>query len=74
MRIFCMASVIAALDPTAAANAPRALVGWLQGHWAWSSSECHIARMRTVNSAGYCTIAAKAGTGAAIPVLKLHLL
>lgn len=74
MRIFCMASVIDALDPTAAANAPRALVGWLQGHWAWSSSECHIARMRTVNSAGYCTIAAKAATGAAIPVLELHLL
>lgn len=74
MRIFCMASVIDALDPTAAANAPRALVGWLQGHWAWSSSERNTAHMRTVNSAGYCTIATKANTGAAIPVLELHLL
>lgn len=74
MRIFCMASVIDALDPTAAANAPRALVGWLQGHWAWSSSERNTAHMRTVNSAGYCTITTKAMTGAAIPVLELHLL
>ena len=74
MRIFCMASVIDALDPTAAANASRALVGWLQGHWAWSSSERNTAHMRTVNSAGYCTSATKANTGAAIPVLELHLL
>lgn len=74
MRIFCMASVIDALDPTAAANAPRALVGWLQGHWAWSSSERHTAHMRVVDSAGCCTSVIKANTGAAIPVLELHLL
>lgn len=74
MRIFCMASVIDALDPTAAANAPRALVGWLQGHWAWSSSERNTAHMRTVDSAGCCTSAIKANTGAAIPVLELYLL
>lgn len=74
MRIFCMTSVIDALDPTAAANAPRALVGWLQGHWAWSSSERNPDYMRTVNSAGCCTSDIKANTGAAIPVLELHLL
>lgn len=74
MRIFCMASVIDALDPTAAANAPRALVGWLQGHRAWSSSERNTAHMRAVDSAGCCTSVIKANTGAAIPVLELHLL
>ena len=63
-----------AIDPTAAANAPRALVGWLQGHWAWSSSERNTAHVRTVDSAGRCTMATKASTGAAIPVLELHLL
>lgn len=74
MRIFCMALVIDALDPTAAANPDLALGGWFSDGWAWTSTEADSSRMRAVDFVGGCNYAYKSFARVALPVLELHLL
>ena len=74
MRIFCMALVIDALDPTAAANPALALGSWFSKYWVWTSTEASDSRMRGVGYGGACNNAFKNITYAALPVLELHLL
>ena len=52
MRIFCMALVISALDPTAAANPYLSLGGWFSNGWVWTSTESSSSRMRVVGYGG----------------------
>lgn len=75
IRIFCMADVIDANDPTVAANPDLRLAGWKwTNNYAWSSSECAADTERVVGYLGQCNNATK-GTKlhAAIPVLELRL-
>ena len=74
MRIFCMASVIDALDPTAAANPDLTLGGWFSNGWVWTSTEASSRRMRVVGYAGACDNIHKSNSRVALPVLELHLL
>lgn len=74
MRIFCMALVIDALDPTAAANPALALGGWFSNDWVWTSTESSLGYMRTVGYGGTCSDGYKHNARAALPVLELHLL
>lgn len=74
MRIFCMALVIDALDPTAAANPDLALGGWFSNGWVWTSTEVNSKRMRIVGYSGACDIISKNAHHVALPVLELHLL
>lgn len=74
MRIFCMALVIDALDPTAAANPDLALGGWFSKGWVWTSTEDSIGYMRIVGYDGACNDASKNIASVALPVLELHLL
>lgn len=74
MRIFCMALVIDALDPTAAANPALALGRWFSEYWVWTSTEAHSYRMRGVGYGGACNNALKNLAYGALPVLELHLL
>lgn len=74
MRIFCMALVIDALDPTAAANPDLALGGWFSNGWVWTSTVASISLMRGVGYGGVCNYAYKDSARVALPVLELHLL
>lgn len=74
MRIFCMALVIDALDPTAAANPDLALGRWFSHGWVWTSTEASIRSMRGVGYSGACNNASKHIAYVALPVLELHLL
>lgn len=74
MRIFCMALVIDALDPTAAANPDLALGGWFSYSWVWTSTEDSIGFMRCVNYSGACPNIHRNNALVALPVLELHLL
>lgn len=74
MRIFCMALVIDALDPTAAANPDLALGGWFSNGCVWSSTESRNDLMRGVCRSGVCNNLAKDNVRVALPVLELHLL
>lgn len=74
MRIFCMALVIDALDPTAAANPALALGGWFSNSWVWTSTEARSNHMRHVNPGGSCSDSHKYNAYVALPVLELHLL
>ena len=74
MRIFCMALVIDALDPTAAANPDLALGGWFSNGWVWTSTEASSSRMRVVGYGGACNNVPKNIARVALPVLELHLL
>jgi len=74
MRIFCMASVIVALDPTAAANPDLTLDGWFSNGWVWTSTEADSRRMRVVGYNGACNSISKNIARVALPVLELHLL
>lgn len=74
MRIFCMALVIDALDPTAAANPDLALGGWFSYGWVWTSTEASSNRMRIVGYSGVCNNVRKNNARVALPVLELHLL
>lgn len=74
MRIFCMALVIDALDPTAAANPDLALGRWSLYGWVWTSTEASSSRMCVVSHNGACNNARKIDAHAALPVLELHLL
>lgn len=74
MRIFCMALVIDALDPTAAANPDLALGGWFSNGWVWTSTEASTNYMRIVGYDGACHDARKHIAYVALPVLELHLL
>lgn len=74
MRIFCMALVIDALDPTAAANPALALGRWFLKGWVWTSTEVDIGLMRLVGYAGACLNGHKNNAYVALPVLELHLL
>lgn len=74
MRIFCMALVIDALDPTAAANPDLALGGWFSNGWVWTSTEASSSRMRIVGYGGACNNVHKNNARVALPVLELHLL
>lgn len=74
MRIFCMASVIDALDPTAAANPDLTLGGWFSNGWVWTSTEASSSRMRIVGYGGACNNVHKNNARVALPVLELHLL
>ena len=74
MRIFCMASVIDALDPTAAANPDLTLGGWFSNGWVWTSTEASSRRRRVVGYAGACDNIHKSNSRVALPVLELHLL
>lgn len=74
MRIFCMALVIDALDPTAAANPALALGRWFSNGWVWTSTESGRGRMRVVGYSGACNHAYKDVAHVALPVLELHLL
>lgn len=74
MRIFCMALVIDALDPTAAANPDLALGGWFSHGWVWTSTEASSSRMRSVGHSGVCHGVRKLDAYVALPVLELHLL
>lgn len=74
MRIFCMALVIDALDPTAAANPDLALGGWFTNDWVWTSTESSTIYMRAVGYDGACNNISKNNARVALPVLELHLL
>lgn len=74
MRIFCMALVIDALDPTAAANPALALGGWFSNGWVWTSTEVNFGFMRNVGYGGACNNVHKNVARVALPVLELHLL
>lgn len=74
MRIFCMALVIDALDPTAAANPDLTLGGWFSNGWVWTSTESSSRRMRIVGYDGACNDVTKRNAYVALPVLELHLL
>lgn len=74
MRIFCMALVIDALDPTAAANPDLALGGWFSNIRVWTSTEASSSRMRIVGRDGACKNGSKNAAHVALPVLELHLL
>lgn len=74
MRIFCMALVIDALDPTAAANPALALGGWFSNGWVWTSTEARSDNMRGVGRGGVCNNSTKNNACVALPVLELHLL
>lgn len=74
MRIFCMALVIDALDPTAAANPDLALGGWFSNGGVWTSTEASISYMRIVGYNGACDDVRKNNARVALPVLELHLL
>lgn len=74
MRIFCMALVIDALDPTAAANPDLTLGGWFSNGWVWTSTEASSRRMRIVGYDGACDKIHKSNSRVALPVLELHLL
>ena len=74
MRIFCMALVIDALDPTAAANPELALGGWVSNGGVWPSTEARSSRMRIVGYGGACNNVHKNNARVALPVLELHLL
>lgn len=74
MRILCMALVIDALDPTAAANPYLALGSWFSNGVVWTSTEFDSSRMRVVGRVGVCNNAYKNNTRVALPVLELHLL
>lgn len=74
MRIFCMALVIDALDPTAAANPALALGGWFSNDWVWTSTEARSNLMRGVGRGGACNNITKNIARVALPVLELHLL
>ena len=74
MRIFCMALVIDALDPTAAANPDLALGGWFSKGWVWASTEVSDRHMRLVGRGGACSNGLKNRAYVALPVLELHLL
>lgn len=75
MRISCMALVIDALDPTAAANPALALGGWFSSYgWAWTSTEAHRSRTCIVGYSGACDNIPKDNAGVTLPVLELHLL
>lgn len=74
MRIFCMASVIDALDPTAAANPDLTLGGWFSNGWVWTSTEASSRRIRIVGYDGACNNIHKSNARVALPVLELHLL
>lgn len=74
MRIFCMALVIDALDPTAAANPALALGGWFSCAWVWTSTESRSSHMRGVGCGGACDHSLKNIARVALPVLELHLL
>ena len=74
MRIFCMASVIDALDPTAAANPDLTLGGWFSNGWVWTSTEASSSLMRVVGYGGACNNASKNNARVALPVRELHLL
>lgn len=74
MRIFCMALVIDALDPTAAANPDLALGGWFSNGWVWTSTEASSSRMRIVGYGGACNNVHKNNARVALPVRELHLL
>lgn len=74
MRIFCMALVIDALDPTAAANPDLALGGCFSNGWVWTSTESSSSGMRGVGYSGVCNGEYKNSAYVALPVLELHLL
>lgn len=74
MRIFCMALVIDALDPTAAANPALALGEWFSDDWVWTSTEARSSHMRGFGCGGACTDVHKNTAYGALPVLELHLL
>lgn len=74
MRIFCMALVIDALDPTAAANPALTLGRWFVKGWVWTSTEDSLSFMRTVSYYGSCGSVLKDEAHVALPVLELHLL
>lgn len=74
MRIYCMASVIDALDPTAGANPDLTLGGWFSNGEAWTSTESDRRRTLIVSSTGACSTSHKDIAHAALPVLELHLL
>lgn len=74
MRIFCMALVIDALDPTAAANPDLALGGWFSNGRVWTSTEASRSSMRIVGYDGVCNNVHKNNARVALPVLELHLL
>lgn len=73
MRIFCMALVIDALDPTAAANPALTLGGWCSNGWVWASTEVNTNHIRLVYS-GTCNSTRKDYACVVLPVLELHLL
>lgn len=74
MRIFCMAFVIDALDPTAGANPRLALGSWLSNDEVWTSTAASGSHLRIVRYTGACATTRKDDARAAIPVLELHLL
>lgn len=74
MRIFCMALVIDALDPTAAANPDLALGRWFSNGWVWTSTEASSSHVRGVGHDGACSYAYNDEARVALPVLELHLL
>lgn len=74
MRIYCMALVIDALDPTAAANPALALGGWFSNGVVWTSTEAGSSYMRIVGYFGLCNNGRKNAAYVTLPVIELHLL
>lgn len=69
MRIFCMVSVIDALDPTAETNRSLKLANW---RYAWASSDFSYDKVRLFGPTGACGSDMKMNNHRAIPVLELE--